>query len=232
MKNFGIEGIRDDITHDEADAITSALVGYFYLDDKYTGLGNEEEDYLIVPKLETNLSGKGIVIGLVGRIAAGKTTSAEYLRFKHGFISMRFSSVIKEKYNVSGRDAFQKVGLEISKDPIKQKELSDFMIKKMKRGENYVIDGLRQDIDYENLSSALGSKFFLVNIDSSFTVRANRYCKDNFKVSRDEFIRKDEHQVEMTIAKISYKSNHIVTNNKGYKELMNALDSLLLKLSK
>jgi histidinol phosphatase-like PHP family hydrolase/predicted nuclease with RNAse H fold/dephospho-CoA kinase len=232
MKNFGIEGIRDDITHDEADAITSALVGYFYLDDKYTGLGNDKENYLIVPKLETSLSGKGIVIGLVGRIAAGKTTSAEYLCFKHGFTSMRFSGVIKEKYNVSGRDAFQKIGLEISKDPTKQKELSDIMIKRMKNGENYVIDGLRQVIDYGNLSSALGDRFVLVGIESPLSIRANRYCKDDLNVSRDEFIRKDEHPVEMTIEKILYKSNYKVINNKSYKELMNMLDSILFRLGK
>ncbi|MDR0472412.1 MAG: PHP domain-containing protein [Treponema sp.] len=231
MKNFGIEGIRDDVTHDEADAITSALVGYFYLDDKYVGLGNEKENYLIVPKLETNLSGKGIVIGLVGHIAAGKTTTAEYLRFRHGFTSMRFSKIIAEKYNVSGRDELQRVGHEIAKNPVKQKELSDIMISKMKAGENYAIDGLRQIIDYENLSSALGNRFILFCIESSPTNRANRYCKDNLNVSRDDFIQKDEHPVEKTIEKISNMNNHKIINNKGYRELMQILDSLLLRLS-
>ena len=39
-------------SHDELDAITSALVGYFYLADEYEPLGNEDEGFLIVPKLE------------------------------------------------------------------------------------------------------------------------------------------------------------------------------------
>jgi predicted nuclease with RNAse H fold len=38
------------ISHDELDAITSALVGLFYLADEYIGLGTTDEDYLIVPK--------------------------------------------------------------------------------------------------------------------------------------------------------------------------------------
>jgi uncharacterized protein YprB with RNaseH-like and TPR domain/predicted nuclease with RNAse H fold len=38
------------ITHDEADAITSALVGLFYLADHYIALGTETEGYLIVPR--------------------------------------------------------------------------------------------------------------------------------------------------------------------------------------
>jgi uncharacterized protein YprB with RNaseH-like and TPR domain/predicted nuclease with RNAse H fold len=48
-------GIRGDfltasISHDEADAITSALVGLFYLADEYIALGTTAEDYLIVPR--------------------------------------------------------------------------------------------------------------------------------------------------------------------------------------
>jgi len=230
VKNFGIEGIRDNITHDEVDAITSALVGYFYLDNKYTSLGNKEENYMIVPKLETDLSGKGIVIGLVGHIAAGKTTAAEYLCFRHGFTSMRFSKLIEEKYNVSGRDNLQRVGLEIANDPVKQKELSDSMINKMKEGENYAIDGLRHVIDYENLSSVLGSRFFLVGIESSFSIRAKRYIKDNVNVTVNEFTVIDEHPVEMAIEKILSKSNNEIMNKKSYRELMNKLDSLLLRL--
>ena len=38
------------ISHDELDAITSALVGLFYLADDYVALGNADEDYLIIPR--------------------------------------------------------------------------------------------------------------------------------------------------------------------------------------
>ena len=50
--DFGLSGEFEDakITHDELDAITSALVGYFYLTAWYEALGNEDEGYLIVPK--------------------------------------------------------------------------------------------------------------------------------------------------------------------------------------
>jgi predicted nuclease with RNAse H fold len=48
----GITGdfVTADITHDEIDAITSALVGLFYLADDYIALGTAAEDYLIVPR--------------------------------------------------------------------------------------------------------------------------------------------------------------------------------------
>jgi uncharacterized protein YprB with RNaseH-like and TPR domain/predicted nuclease with RNAse H fold len=48
----GIMGdfLTPDVTHDEIDAITSALVGLFYMADEYIALGTEAEDYLIVPR--------------------------------------------------------------------------------------------------------------------------------------------------------------------------------------
>lgn len=51
LTEFGLKGnfITDKVKHDELDAITSALVGYFYLSKNYEALGNEDEDYLIIP---------------------------------------------------------------------------------------------------------------------------------------------------------------------------------------
>ena len=44
--------VRDPITHDQIDALTSALVGYFFLAKQYEAIGNVEEGYLIIPDLE------------------------------------------------------------------------------------------------------------------------------------------------------------------------------------
>jgi uncharacterized protein YprB with RNaseH-like and TPR domain/predicted nuclease with RNAse H fold len=52
--NMGIKPYSDKevITHDEIDALTSALVGYFYLTGMYEAIGNPEEKYLIIPDLK------------------------------------------------------------------------------------------------------------------------------------------------------------------------------------
>jgi uncharacterized protein YprB with RNaseH-like and TPR domain/predicted nuclease with RNAse H fold len=54
LASFGVKGVflSGLPSHDELDAITSALVGYFYLSGDYEGLGNEQEDYLIIPRLD------------------------------------------------------------------------------------------------------------------------------------------------------------------------------------
>jgi uncharacterized protein YprB with RNaseH-like and TPR domain/predicted nuclease with RNAse H fold len=52
LDRAGIHGdyLKNRVTHDEVDAITSALVGLFYLAGDYIALGTPNEDYLIVPR--------------------------------------------------------------------------------------------------------------------------------------------------------------------------------------
>lgn len=52
LARAGITGayLSGRVTHDEVDAITSALVGLFYLANDSIALGNATEDYLIVPR--------------------------------------------------------------------------------------------------------------------------------------------------------------------------------------
>jgi len=52
LRRAGITGayLTAHVTHDEVDAITSALVGLFYLANDYIALGTSSEDYLIVPR--------------------------------------------------------------------------------------------------------------------------------------------------------------------------------------
>ena len=54
LMNMGIKPHSDKevISHDELDALTSALVGYFYLAGMYEAIGNPEEKYLIIPNLK------------------------------------------------------------------------------------------------------------------------------------------------------------------------------------
>lgn len=52
LNRAGIDGdyLTGRVTHDEVDAVTSALVGLFYLAGDYIALGTPTEDYLIVPR--------------------------------------------------------------------------------------------------------------------------------------------------------------------------------------
>jgi predicted nuclease with RNAse H fold len=69
LHRAGINGpyLKDRVTHDEVDAITSALVGLFYMADDYIALGTPQEDYLIVPRsLKINYSRLSQIISKTG----------------------------------------------------------------------------------------------------------------------------------------------------------------------
>jgi hypothetical protein len=109
LLDFGIEIEKDNICHDELDAITSALVGLFFWQGKFEAVGNEKEDYLIIPELDQVKDGWGKrrIIGFSGPIATGKTTAATFLK-ENGFYYVRFSQVLMELLTEQGMEINRK----------------------------------------------------------------------------------------------------------------------------
>ena len=83
LRRFGYESLtgESNVSHDELDAATSALVGQFMLAGYWEALGSLEEDYLIVPTVDRRPGDvrPEMVLGLSGPMAAGKTTAARFL---------------------------------------------------------------------------------------------------------------------------------------------------------
>ena len=109
LADFGLIGdfASEIVSHDELDAITAAAVGLFFWSGKYEALGNEDENFLIVPELNGSKNGWNgrRVIGISGPIAAGKTTGAEYLRDSRHFGYGRFSLVLADLLEREGKKA-------------------------------------------------------------------------------------------------------------------------------
>jgi histidinol phosphatase-like PHP family hydrolase/predicted nuclease with RNAse H fold len=82
-------------SHDEMDAITSAVVGRYFEVGQYEPMGIESEAQLIVPKVRPLTFSPHPVIALAGRTAAGKSTVARYLAVFYGFHWIRTRDVIK-----------------------------------------------------------------------------------------------------------------------------------------
>lgn len=239
-KNFGITGdylTTNKISHDELDAISSALVGLFYLNGQYVALGNETEDYLIVPSVAPAPQTQ-IVIGLTGEIGTGKTTIAEYLRFKYGFESLRYSQIIQKLYSCGdGRSTLQTVGSSIAKSPESQRRLSLEIIKEIENhpNKNYVVDGLRHKIDFDTLSEHFGDRFTLFAIESTFANKFHRYNKRCTEpVSQEEFraiLSNEAEQDIMLLTMLCYTDQHIITNNKTFKDYFASVELKLRELT-
>ena len=231
LASFGIEGDLIDnprISHDEVDAITSALVGYFYLNDQYVGLGNEDEDYLIVPRIQEELLKKRLIIGLGGETGAGKTTVAAYLQFKYGMKYFRYSKVIEQMYHIENKEELQRIGAQIANSEDKQRELTRYMVKNMEPSMSYVIDGLRHLEDYEELQNFFGEDFVFIYLDCRYVERYKRYSKLHFNhISPVQFERINNHQAERDITLLQFKLGYRIDNNKGFKDLRLQVDNII-----
>ena len=231
LESFGLVGPWTDdsqVSHDELDAITSALVGYFYLNNQYVGMGNDREDYLIVPRIQEDLLRERIVIGLCGETGSGKTTISEYLKFKYGLQSFRYSQVIAEKYQIDDKEKLQEVGLKISQNPEEQKALTQYMIEKMDEKKSYVIDGLRHMDDYNMLREAFGDKFVFLSIECKYINRYQRYNKlYHGEISKEKFERINNHSSEFEIMVVRLQADYEINNDKGYKQLWERIDQVI-----
>ena len=178
LKNFGIRGkyATSKVTHDELDAITSALVGTFHLAGLSEELGTANEPPLIIPRLD--VSRTPFVIGVSGPIAAGKTTLAEILQ-AHGYVYTRFSLVIddilKERGLPLDRQHRQAVGIEINRYG-RQRELAERTISRVEGASQIVVDGLRFPDDHAFLKEKFGFRFHHIHVSAPDEIRKERYA--------------------------------------------------------
>jgi dephospho-CoA kinase len=178
-------------------------------------LGNEEEDYLIIPDLKKSpkhwLSRR--VIGFSGPIAAGKTTAATALQ-KQGFGYGRFSQVLALLLQESGkpvnRDTLQELGERVHRSP-GQRWLCRRLVAALPERGNLAIDGLRWPEDHATLVEAHGPSFQHVYITASTENRRVRYVKDGH--SKRDFESAIQHPVERKIADLATLAHFRVSND-------------------
>src|SRR5260370_33112235 len=117
---------------------------------------------------------KRLVIGIAGRIGAGKTSAAKYLSTKHGFQYLRYSQVLAEwmAADEESKAELQSVGWEVMAGGM-QTELNRRLIAQVTPESDAAIDGLRHTIDQESLSKRFSSSFRLPYINNG----AEQRCK-------------------------------------------------------
>jgi dephospho-CoA kinase len=221
LTDFGIQGrfAEDAVSHDELDAITSAIVGSFFLSRQYEALRGPSEDALIIPNLES-VGQSGMVIGISGRICAGKTTTARIFEQK-GFAYTRFSLVIDDEIITRGqvpdRASRQFVGTEINRT-LGQRWLCEKVLDRVSGKELIVVDGLRFPEDHTFFVERFGSDFIHLHIEAPNEIRAHRYSSAEHNELPFEIA--DRQQVEAKIDELAGLADATIPNGSTVAELL------------
>jgi uncharacterized protein YprB with RNaseH-like and TPR domain/predicted nuclease with RNAse H fold/dephospho-CoA kinase len=228
LSEFGIMGqfVTTEVSHDELDAITSALVGSFFLARKYEALRGRTEGALIIPDLKAG-NRNAMVIGISGRICAGKTTAARLLE-KRGFAYTRFSMVIDDEIIGTGgipdRKSRQRVGIEIHEEK-GQRWLCEKVLDRVQDRKLIVIDGLRFPEDHAYFSERYGADYVHVHIVSSEPLRRARY--DAGKDGDPSFLDADMQPVERKIDELKMMATAVIENDGSLDSFEGALMSAI-----
>lgn len=203
------------LSHDELDAVTSALVGLFFLDGRYESLGTEWEDAMIVPRLEPPSGDRRMAVLITGPIAAGKTTLARELA-ELGFSYARYSQVVDAELEARGlignRDNRQVVGMDLH-NVVGQREMGRRLLATLRPDSSrVVIDGGRWLEDRAFLFEELGGLVLHVHIDAPLMARRDRYVATGREES--EFWRANQHHVEGETPSLRAAA-HVVLDNNG-----------------
>lgn len=119
-----------------------------------------------------------MIIGLTGRIAAGKETLTNFLREK-GFVYLETSKLLNEILIKRGieitRTNQQNLGDELRKNH-GPGALMKMFLEKISPEKDYIIDSLRNPHEAEFLKNC-GIKFFLIAVDAPREIRFERIIK-------------------------------------------------------
>jgi uncharacterized protein YprB with RNaseH-like and TPR domain/predicted nuclease with RNAse H fold/dephospho-CoA kinase len=215
LAEFGVSGDfeNQEVSHDELDAITSAAVGLFFMSGRFEALGNDEEEYLIIPDMKPgrNPWGKRRVVGLSGPISSGKTTAGRHLE-SLGFAYARYSQVLQAMSEERGipvtRESLQQIGEEVYDGP-GQRWLGSELIKRMPDSGDLIIDGLRHPEDHSFLAEKFGADFLHIHIDAPENIRRERYIDEG---TMEEFTKATIHPVEANIPKLAELAHTSIRN--------------------
>ena len=221
LSDFGVSGEFQNhlVRHDELDAITSALVGSFFLAGKYEAMTGPMEDALIIPDLKA-LPGP-VVVGISGRICAGKTTAARYLE-RQGFAYTRFSMVVDNEIKKAGgeldRESRQRIGLEINRTK-GQRWLCEQVLARVGDEILIVVDGLRFLEDHAFFFERFGSRFLHLHISAPSEIRKKRYRKGKGR----SLLEADAQPVEGEIDNLETLASVVMDNSSTIDTLTNAV---------
>lgn len=227
MGEFGVSGeyLTRDVSHDELDAITSAIVGVFFWSGRYEALGAQDEEALIIPDLTVDASPwrERRIIGISGPIASGKTTVARHLE-SMGYCYANYGMVLQRMLEERGQKV-DRIHLQTLSEQIHaeqgQRWLGRRLLESLPKQGNLVIDGLRFPDDHAFLLEVFGPAFRHLHITAPEEIRNARYKSGK---GRSKSLQKAESQTTEQHINALPPLAHVTLSN------VNTVEHLILQL--
>jgi|TARA_Y100000310_G_C20687311_1_gene819915 dephospho-CoA kinase len=183
-----------------------------------------------------------MIIGITGRIAAGKETLTEFLR-ENGFEYFKTSEILAME--------LEKRGLEINRKNMQdlgdswRKEhgpgaLMKMILDKIDMNQNLIIDSLRNAKEAEFLREELGGNFILVGVDAPRKIRFDRIVKRGKKSDLrvwENFLEIDERDnfdpknpLGQQVGKCIETADFVIMNDKDLDHTLNQIKDIYKKL--
>jgi uncharacterized protein YprB with RNaseH-like and TPR domain/predicted nuclease with RNAse H fold/dephospho-CoA kinase len=231
LAEFGVSGtfVKESVSHDELDAITSAIVGVFFWAGQVERLGPDPlgEEALFIPDLKVDAAERRnrLIVGLSGALGAGKTTAARHLE-QEGFTYCRYSQVIERLVKAQNAD-YSRADLQVEGQRVHvemgQRWLGRELVRPLLDSKFLVIDGLRFPDDHAFLTEVYGSQFLHIHVVARKPLRKARYEERehaNFEIASG-------HAVEGRVGDLNKFARDVVENNGSVVDYHRALDNLL-----
>jgi len=180
-----------------------------------------------------------LILGLVGEIAAGKDTVADYLKDKYQSETISFSRPLRDildtLYLPQTRQNLAKLGDNLRAD-FGQDLLSRVIADKVKKdpAKIIVLPNVRLESDIVYLKKNPG--FILVHVDCEAKTRfkrlkkrSNQYADDKGKTWK-QFLEDAKLYTEIHIRELSERAKYTLDNNGDKKQLYKQIDALIKKI--
>lgn len=245
LRRLGLKGPGlETRSHDEMDAITSAIVGRYYESGLFEPMGVEREAQLIVPKVRPLVFTESPVICLGGKTGAGKSVVARYLSVFYGFEWVRTRNVIRDLLidDVAAEPGKRLFNRTISPDAITEEDLREFgavilnvykqlplrrkLTKTVRRFDvPVVVDSIRDVVDVDR--KTLGSRPVLTwFVDCSDSIIRQR-LEEKSKLGEKRL--KTASPVDHTAEKVRRGADDIIPNSGSLEELRWQVDDRLFE---
>lgn len=181
-----------------------------------------------------------MIIGLTGRIASGKRTFTDYFK-KKGFNKYVASDTIKEEAKKRGLEIKRK-NLQDIGNLIRKQEgagaLARRIIEKTKSGENFIIKGIRNPAEIEEIRKIKNS--YIVAIDAPQELRFKRVLSRkrdiDSSITWEEFLKSDEREYDegipsgLRIRECMEMADFTITNDSSLEDFNKKIEEVYNKL--